>query len=438
MASLPVELLYGLYLGALAGFVPALVAWALGFAFRYFTGITIPGLAVAGLGVAIAGLSGGILALADPEVTLSQNQVRLSVALIIVLMATFYAHGLGDRMGANLPRKLSLRELTARTLSSDVVELVGGRGQVRVSVVGEVSDVEGYQPLSTSVREEMRASEWTFPADVPLVELETRVEDRLRTEFDLAEVEVTLDERARASVAAAPGMSGLSKRLEPGERAVSTTALVPTGTARGDDVTVLAGGESFPATVLGIVDDAETKKSDGAPASATDGGTDLRSDGGTIRSDGGERIRDSRASSALRSDGGVEVVPTETVPTAAGGEARVTLAVRRQHASKVLSTDRVALLVRSRGVRSEFELVTLLRRAGKRFRRLSAREGGVLDGVTLGEATVRDRYAVVVLGVRHEGKWTIAPRGTQRVDAGDDLVVVGAYPDLAAFAEVAA
>ncbi|MDS0294424.1 potassium channel family protein [Halogeometricum luteum] len=431
MASLPVELLYGLYLGALAGFVPALVSWALGFAFRYFTGITIPGLAVAGLGVAIAGLSGGILALADPEVTLSQNQVRLSVALIIVLMVTFYAHGLGDRMGANLPRKLSLRELTARTLSSDVVELVGGRGQVRVSVVGEVADVEGYHPLSASVREEIRGGEWTFPADVPLIELETRVEDRLRTEFDLAEVEVTLDERARASVAAAPGMSGLSKRLAPGERAVSTTALVPTGTARGDEVTVLAGGESFPATVLGVVDAGEKKSEDASPPAATDGGTDLRSDGG-------ERIRDSRISSELRSDGGVDVVPTETVPTAAGGEARVTLAVRRQHASKVLSTDDAALLVRSRGVRSEFELVTLLRRAGKRFRRLSVREGGVLDGVTLGEATVRDRYDVVVLGVRHEGKWTIAPRGAQRVDAGDDLVVVGAYPDLAAFAEVVA
>ena len=283
---------------------------------------------------------------------------------------------------------------------------------------------------------------------MPLIELETRVEDRLRTEFDLAEVEVTLDERARASVAAAPGMSGLSKRLAPGERAVSTTALVPTGTARGDEVTVLAGGESFPATVLGVVDAGEKKSEDASPPAATDGGADLRSDGGErrgasrdssdLRSDGGERIRDSRISSELRSDGGVDVVPTETVPTAAGGEARVTLAVRRQHASKVLSTDDAALLVRSRGVRSEFELVTLLRRAGKRFRRLSVREGGVLDGVTLGEATVRDRYDVVVLGVRHEGKWTIAPRGAQRVDPGDDLVVVGAYPDLAAFAEVAA
>jgi uncharacterized protein with PhoU and TrkA domain len=127
---------------------------------------------------------------------------------------------------------------------------------------------------------------------------------------------------------------------------------------------------------------------------------------------------------------------TVTVPTAAGGEARVTLSVRRQDATTVLSATDVALLVRSRGVRREFELVTLLRRAGKRFRRLTVREGGVLDGVTLGEANVREEYGVVVLAVRRDGRWTIAPRGGQAVAVGDELVIVGAYPDLAAFTEV--
>lgn len=415
MASLPAELLFGLYLGVLTGFVPALVAWALGFLFRYFTGITIPGLAVAGLGVAIAGLNGGVLALADPGITLSDNQARLTIALLVVLMVTFYAHSLGDKMAANLPRKLSLRELTARTLSSDVVELVGGRGQVQVTVVGEVADVEGYPPLPSSLRDEIRAGEWTFPADVPLLELEVRVEDRLRTAFDLAEVSVTLDERARATVSAAPAMSGLSKRLAPGERAVSTTALVPTGTARGDEVTVLAGEEAVHGRVLGVGDDAGTKrdetKSDGA--AATDGGTGARTDGGS------------------------DAPPpqTETVPTAVGGEARVTLAVRRTDAAQILSADDVSLFVRSRGVRREFELVTLLRRAGKRFRRVTVRDGGALDGVSLGDAAVRETYGVVVLAVRQDGRWTVAPRGGQRVEAGDELVVVGSYPDLAPFTE---
>ncbi|WP_281381239.1 hypothetical protein [Halobellus ruber] len=37
MAALPVEILYGISLGVLTGLVPALIA------FKYFTGISIPG-----------------------------------------------------------------------------------------------------------------------------------------------------------------------------------------------------------------------------------------------------------------------------------------------------------------------------------------------------------------------------------------------------------
>lgn len=411
MASLPLEILYGLYLGVLTGFVPALIAWALGFGFKYFTGITIPGLGVVGLGVAIAGLNGGLLALADSSITSSESQVRLTVALLVVLMVTLYAHGQGDKMGENLPRRLPFGRFAARTLSADVVELVGGRGQVRVTVVGDVADVEGYPPLPADLREEISTGEWTFPADVPVGELETRFADRLQTEFDLADVSATLDERARATVAAAPPMSGLSKRLAPGKRAVSVTALVPTGVAGGDEVTVFAGGDEFDATVLGVVN-GEAKASGAKPsddATLADGGTDAD-----------------------------VPPPPETVTTAAGGECRVTLAVGRPAATRLVSADVDRLVVRSRGVRREFELINLLRRAGKRFRRLTVREGGALDGSTLGEATVRDQFSVAVLAVRRDGRWAIAPRGEHRIAADDDLIAVGSATDLNAFAEVVA
>ena len=184
MASLPLEILYGLYLGVLTGLVPALIAWLLGFGFKYFTGITIPGLGVVGLGVMIAGLNGGLLALADPSLTGSANQLRLTVALLVVLMGTLYAHGQGDKMGASLPRRMSLRELTKRTLSADVIELVGGRGQARITVVGDVGDIEGYPPLPTALREAIRAETWTFPADLPLAELESILDDD--HEFEVA------------------------------------------------------------------------------------------------------------------------------------------------------------------------------------------------------------------------------------------------------------
>lgn len=407
MASLPIEILYGLYLGVLTGLVPALIAWLLGFGFKYFTGITIPGLGVVALGVAIAGLNGGLLALADPSLTGSANQLRLTIALLVVLMATLYAHGQGDKMGAALPKRISLRELTKRTLSADVVELVGGRGQVRISIAGDVGDVEGFPPLPAALREAIRTETWTFPADLPLVELESRVAAALRTDYDLTEVSVTLDERGRATVAAAPPTSGLSKHLESGQRAVSVDALVPMGAARGDDVVVWADGDRFEASLLGVVDEAPED----------------------------ERSADLEPSQDATAE---PTVAEPTAPRAAGGRARVTLATTRANATALLGADDVRLAVRSKGVRREFELVGLLKRTGNRFRRVTVREGSSIAGSTLGATAVRDAYDVAVLAVRQGGSWVIAPAGTQAVNAGDDLLVVGTKSDLDTFAGVVA
>jgi hypothetical protein len=404
MASLPFEVLFGIYLGLLTGIVPALVAWALGFGFKYFTGITIPGFGVVALGVAIAGVNGGLLGLVDQNVT--QSGPRVVVALLVVLGVTLYAHAQGDKLGGELPRKVSLRKLTERTLSTDVVELVGGRGQVRVQVAGEVADVEGYPPLPADLRTAIREGEWTFPADLPLTELESRVADRLRTEHDLSAVTVTLDERARATVAAAPPLGALSKRVPSGTRAVSVTTLVPTGLAAGDEVRLDAGDRSFDATVLGVVGDATPTAEDDPE---TDGGED-----------------------------DPEVPAQPRAPTATGGESRVTLAVDRGDATALLAADPDRLVVRSRGARREFELVSVLRRAGKRFRRLTVREDGSLDGTTLAAANVREEYAVAVLAVRHDGSWRLAPEGETTLGAGDELFAVGPRDALARFAEATA
>jgi hypothetical protein len=131
-----------------------------------------------------------------------------------------------------------------------------------------------------------------------------------------------------------------------------------------------------------------------------------------------------------------ETVPaTGGRPATAGGEARVTLGVNREEATALLGADDCRLMARSRGTRREFELVALLRRAGKRFRRVTVREDGPLDGVTIGEAAVRDAYDVVVLAVRgRDGRSAVAPRGNRRVVAGDELVVVGSFDDLDRFA----
>jgi hypothetical protein len=412
MASVPVELLFGLYLGVLTGIVPAFVSWAFGFVFKYVTGVTVPAFGVVVLAVAVAGVNGGLLALNDPTFTQSANQVRLSVALIVVVMLSLYAHNAGDRMGAEFPRKLSLRKLTDRTLSTDVIELVGGRGHVRVTITGDVADIEGYPPVPADLREEI--GEWvaTFPADVPLAELESRVADRLRTEFDLADVAVALDERGRATVSAAPPLGGLSKRVPPGKRGVSVRALLPTGTARGDAVDLAVGDETVQGTVVSLRSD----RPSGLVARSTAASPDDADAAGES---------ESRPSAPA-------------APVAHGGEGRVTVAVDTGRARRLLESTVDRLTVRSRGTRREYELVSLLRRAGNRLRKVTIREGASVDGTTVGDAAVRDAYGVTLLAVRHGGRWRFAPAGSQSLAAGDDLFVVGPRDAVTAFQEAVA
>lgn len=409
MAALPVEILLGLYLGLLTGIIPALVAWSLGFLFKYFTGVSVPALAVVVLGVALAGANGGLLALVDPTVTTHPNAERVVVAIIVVMMMSLYAHSQGDKLGAAFPRRISLRRLRDRTLSSDVVELVGGRGQVRVRPVGDIHDIEGYPPLSPDVRQAIAEDEWTFPADLPLEEIERRLEDRLRTRHHLAEVAVTLDERARAEISAAPGSHGVSARIPSGRRAVSVDALVPTGLARGDEVTVLLEDDRVTGTIVsaqsGTAEPASVKAD---PVDAPD------------QADDGATRRPPRAK------------------TTSGGEGRVTLAVSRADADRLLQADTGHLVVNSRGVRGEFQLLGLLRQAGTQVRKQTVGADSELAGTSLADAALRDAYGVEVLAIRTNGGWNVAPRGATVLAPGAELFVVGSGSAVERFKEALA
>lgn len=401
MSSFPAQVLLGIYLGLVTGIIPALVAWTLGFGFKYLTTVTIPGFGVVVLALAIAGVNGGLLALNDEAITSSANGVAILVAIVVVLMLSLYAHAKGDQMGAAMPKRITLKRLADRTLSTDVIERVGGRGQVKVTVTGDVDDLEGYPPLPAALRAELNAATVSLPADLPLTELERRAADRLRSDFDLADVTVRLDERGRATVSAAPPSAGLSKRVPQGKRAVSVSTLVPTALASGDEVRLRTPEGRYEATVLSV-------ETGGTKAAATDGGPETASP-----------------------------APSPAA-TATGGHARVGVAVDRGAAEALVGTTVTGLSVRSRGERKEFELLSLLRRSGKRVRRLTVREGGALDGVGIGELGVRDTYGVVILAVRRDGNWQLVPGGGLIPEAGEELYVVGTTANVDAFAEVVA
>lgn len=417
MAPLPADVVLGIYLGILTGIVPGLVAWGLGFVVRYFTGVTVPGFGVVVLSLAIAGVNGGLLALNDPTIRANASGTTILVAIVVVLMISLYAHSKGDEMGASFPRRISWRGLRERTLSTDVVELVGGRGQVRVEITGDIADMEGYPPLPDGLRREIRTGEWTLPADLPLSELEVRFADRLRHEFDLADVSVHLDENARATVVAAPPLSALSKRIPADKRAVSVEALIPTGVGRGDVVDVALPGEYIRGTVV---------------SATTDGGDRGSVTRHVIKPDG------NGGDANPNPDPDPDPRAPLQAPTTDGGDGRITVAVSRGEAEKLLDVTRAQITVRSRGRRREYELLSLLRRAGKRFRKFTIRGQAELGGVTLGQAGVREKHGVAVLAVRSPDGWVIAPRGTTALTAGDELFAVGTPDALDAFAEVVA
>jgi hypothetical protein len=409
MTALPFDILLGVYLGVLTGIIPALVSGVLGFLFKYVTDVSIPGLGVVVLALAIAGINGGLLALNDPTIRSSENAASILTAIVVVLMLALYAHAQGDKLGASAPKRLTIKSLRDRTLNTDVIELVGGRNQVRLTVLGEVSDIEGYPPLPAALRQEIGDGEWTFPADLPIAELESRFADRLQSEFDLADVTVSLDEAARARVAAAPPMGSTSRRVPAGKRAVSLSALVPSGIARGESVRIVTSETTVTGTVIAARSGAPTT-TDSSPPPADD----------TLATDGGEE----------------PPVPLPAAATTTGGEGRITVAVSRSDATTLLSATDPQVVVRSRGTRREFELVSLLRRSGIQFKKVTVAGGGPLDGHTIGEVGVRDSYNVLVLAANHE-KWQVAPRGDQPLSAGDTLYVIGTSESLTRFAEAA-
>jgi hypothetical protein len=408
MASFPAEILLGIYLGLLVGIIPALVSWGLGFSFKYITGVTVPGFGVTMLAITLAGVNGGLLALADQSILADPNAPRIVTAILVVGMLALYAHSKGDQMAADFPRRLSLAQLRDKTLSRELADFVDGGDEVRVRVTGEVSDMEGYPPLPEELRAQLRNAELKLPADLRLAELERRIEDRLQTEYDLGDVSITVDERGRATVVAAPPFSGLSKRVDHDRHAVSVSGLIPTGLVHGDEVTVITPD----AQVRGIVVSAraehstEAESPDIAPASNDEpaGGDGT---GGAVRK-----------------------------PTTDGGEGRITVAVKRTDVQPLLRASEAKVVVQPRGTRREFEVISMLRRADKRFRRFTVDPNGTLANSRLGSVELQETHDVSVLAVRKDEGWLVAPDGNTRLEGGDELFAVGVRDALDGFESV--
>lgn len=405
MVSLPVDILLGLYLGALVGVLPALCVWAASFGFRYREGLSLPRVGAVALGLALAGLVGGLLSVVGEAAFGAAGPFRLALAAGVVAVLSTYAHSKGDRMAAEFPRRLSLSDLRGQALAREKADLIEDGAEVRVRVVGEVTDVDGYPPLSESMRSQLRNAEFELPSDLRLSELEARVAERLETIYDLATVEVDIDERGRARVAAAPPFSGLSKRIDGGRHAVTVSGLVPTGIARGDEVTVITPSAQVRGTVV----------SARSPGEGSGDPPDIE-----------PRTADDPADE--------EDVPRPVrTPTTAGGEGQVTVAVTRTDVQPLLRASETKIVVESRDLDREYEVVSMLRRVGHRIKRIAVRSGSRLDGRSLGRTDLREDHDIAVLAVRKPSGWQVAPSGETILEAGDELFAAGTRENLERF-----
>lgn len=396
MASLPVEILLGISLGLLIGVVPVLVIGAASFTLEYVADRALSPAVVVALAVALGGVQASIVDVVGPADGGAQSAVaaalpRLVVATVVVALVSLYANSQAAALASRLPRDVSQPTSRERPLSVDALDAVDGMGQVTIRSAGEVRNLNERTPLSPALRTALEDGRWRLPADAPLVELESRLEDRLRTDFDLAAVSVSIDARGRATIAASPPSKSLARRLSDGWRALSVTTLLPSGLAPDDEVAVSTGDGTTTGVVLGTTD--------GVPSQdGTEGGPD-----------DGDLDGESTAGSA--------------VTEATGGRGRVTVAVPTVEAGDLLETDAATIAARPRGTSHEFEAFSLLERAGQSVRKVQ-----VGDGTPDVVASLDDE--IEVLAVRESeqaestgGTWTFDP--PESLAAADAAYVIG-------------
>ena len=116
----------------------------------------------------------------------------------------------------------------------------------------------------------------------------------------------------------------------------------------------------------------------------------------------------------------------------------MTVAVTRTDVQPLLQANGAKIVVESRDLDREYEVVSMLRRVGHHIQRVGVSAGGALDGKTVGTAHLRENHDVAVLAVRKPGGWLIAPRGETTLEAGDELFTAGTRSNLDGFEQTVA
>ncbi|MFC6719124.1 hypothetical protein ACFQGT_07195 [Natrialbaceae archaeon GCM10025810] len=385
MIDLPYESLIGVSYGLAYGFVGATLVGLLAVGVRLWRARPLP----LGVGVVIVvplvigtGVSTGIF---DPSVGPSQT-LRLVTAAVVASVLGVLATSYGNRVATELPRDRALPIVRGNCLSADAIDAVDAAGQVTIRPTGAIREFEGYPPLAPTLRTALEDGAWRFPADLQLSELERRLERRLRSEYALPRVDVSIDGRGQATIAAAPPDEGVATTLSDDVRAVTISGLLPIGIEPDDEVAIGVDGETVRGTVL-----------------ATGGETEFRD----VDEDDLAEALNGRSDDRRFAGVGFD-----------GGRGRLTVAVRTVDARRLLEEEACRVAVVPSGDNPALEAATLLSSAER--------------PVTAVESPDESIDPADILGVRRDERWRFAVDGERDRLADADMAFVAAPREVSA------
>lgn len=229
-------------LAVLAGAVAALVAAG----YRWYVNTRVPvGLAILG-GLAIVAIYLNTSTALGQVMGGARGLLDLDIALVniaIFVLATIVSYG-GRLVGDRLAREFALTG--AGEYDQDVGRLVRAVGRAIVVLLPEeIEDIEGYDPVSDGVKEELAGKTFVFPRGLTVDQLRDRLMTRLREDHGIGHVglDITRDGEVEY-LAVGSRAAGLGPTLPPGTAATAITADPPFSASAGDTVQVWSTGEN--------------------------------------------------------------------------------------------------------------------------------------------------------------------------------------------------
>ena len=231
-----------------------LLAALLGIVHRWYARATVPsGLAVLvgltatvlvlNVETALGSLITGAPTAGEPRDVLSMNVVVVNTVTLVASATASVAGGrLGDQVGESV---FALAGTGA--VDVDVSAVVQAVGRVITVDLPEdatdIADIEGYDPVTSEVKQSLAGETLVFPRRLTLDELRDRLERRLRSDYGVGHVDVDLEVDGTVTyLAVGSRQSGLGPTLPPETCAVAVRADPANAASAGDLVQVYRQG----------------------------------------------------------------------------------------------------------------------------------------------------------------------------------------------------